>query len=100
MSACTYHVYILSNAGRIVLYIGVTNDLARRLGERRAGMANAFTSRYRAKDLLWFEPFQYVNDAIAREKQLKRWHRDWKWNLVRGANPDLLDRTAELIHLR
>ena len=100
MPSRTYHVYILSNAGRTVLYIGVTNDLARHLGEHRAGRADAFTTRYRATHLLWYEAFSDVNDAIAREKHLERWHREWEWTLVRETNPDLSDRTAELIHIR
>ena len=96
----SYYVYALSNERRTVLYVGVTNSLARRLAEHRASTADAFTTRYRTTDLVWFEAFPDVNDAIAREKQLKRWHRAWKWTLVREANPDLRDLSAELIHLR
>ena len=95
-----YHTYILSNAGRTVLYIGVTNDLARRLEEHRRGAPGSFTTTYRTTDLLLFEPFGNVNDAIAREKQLKRWNREWKWNLIKETNPELRDLTDELIHLR
>lgn len=96
MRAHCYHVYILSNARRTVLYIGMTNDLARRVAEHKAGQVEGFTKRYRVRDLLWAESFSDVNDAIAREKQLKRWHRDWKWNLVRQTNPDLIDLGATL----
>jgi putative endonuclease len=94
-----YHVYVLSNKARTVLYIGVTNDLVRRMEEHRAGRVEGFTKRYRVKDLLWFELFGDVQAALAREKQLKAWHRDWKWNLVRETNPELEDRTAELMLL-
>ena len=95
-----YFVYMLSNERRTVLYTGVTNDLARRLREHRAGSADAFTTRYRTTDLVWFEPWPTIDDAIAREKKLKRWQRSWKWDLIRSGNPDLRDVTAELIHLR
>ena len=96
----SYYVYALSNERRTVLYVGVTNDLQRRLAEHRGGTGDAFTSRYRTVDLLWFETFPDVNDAIVREKQIKRWHRSWKWNLIRSVNPDLSERSGELIHLR
>ncbi len=96
----TYWVYLLSNARRSVLYVGVTNDLPRRLGEHRRSGDASFATQYRAADLLWFEAFSQIDDAIAREKQIKRWHREWKWNLVREANPELRDLTPELIHLR
>jgi putative endonuclease len=94
-----YWVYILSNRGRTVLYIGVTNDLVRRMEEHRSGRVEGFTKRYRVRDLLWFEAFGDVRAAIAREKQLKAWHREWKWNLVRETNPELSDLTPDLMHL-
>lgn len=94
-----YYVYILSNRRRTVLYIGMTNDLARRMKEHRQGLVEGFTKRYRVRDLLWFEPFSDVNGAIAREKQLKNWHRDWKWNLVRHHNPTLVDVSHGLVRL-
>ena len=99
MRGRTYHVYLLSNARRTVLYLGVTNDLARRLAEHRAGSVPGFTQRYRVRDLLWYEPHADVNDAIAREKQLKNWHRDWKRNLVRASNPELRDLSEDLLRL-
>ncbi|GAB5535034.1 MAG: GIY-YIG nuclease family protein [Rubricoccaceae bacterium] len=95
----TYFVYIISNAGRSVLYIGMTNDLHRRMREHKDGAVEGFSKQYRAGDLLWFDSFSDVNEAIAREKQIKNWHRDWKWNLVRESNPELRDLTPELIHL-
>ena len=78
----SYYVYLLSNEKRTVLYTGVTNDLARRLGQHRAGTPDAFTTRYRVTDVMWFEPFPRIEDAIAREKVLKRWQRAWKWDLI------------------
>ncbi|HEX8386275.1 MAG TPA: GIY-YIG nuclease family protein [Rubricoccaceae bacterium] len=100
MRSRSYYVYALSNERRTVLYVGVTNDLVRRLGEHRSGSGDTFSTRYRATDLVWFEAFPDVNDAIAREKQVKAWRRAWKWDLVRSVNPDLSDRSDELIHLR
>ena len=100
MGAHTFYVYLLSNERRTVLYTGVTNDLARRLGEHRQGTADAFTTRYRTTDLVWFESHGSIVKAIAREKRIKRWKRFWKWDLVRTMNPELQELSGELIHLR
>ena len=78
MTPRTYWTYLLSNTGRSVLYVGVTNDIALRVAEHRRGDGDTFATRYRTADLLWFEAFPDVNDAIAREKQIKRWRRAWK----------------------
>ncbi|MEM1041545.1 MAG: GIY-YIG nuclease family protein [Bacteroidota bacterium] len=91
MKVHRYYVYILSNRRRTVLYVGMTNDLTRRVAEHKAGRVEGFTKRYRVRDLLWVGTFRDANDAVAREKQLKNWHRDWKWNLVRQQNPNLVD---------
>ncbi|MEO0740738.1 MAG: GIY-YIG nuclease family protein [Bacteroidota bacterium] len=91
MNRHRYHVYFLSNRTRTVLYCGVANDLARRLLEHRSGAVEGFTKRYRVHDLLWFETFGEVHNAITREKQLKNWRRAWKWNLIRESNPGLRD---------
>ncbi len=96
MGPHTYFVYILSNARRTVLYIGVTNDLKRRLEEHRRGAGESFSNKYRTTDLLWCERFGFIHDAIAREKQLKNWHREWKWNLVRESNPEMRDLAEEV----
>ncbi|MEL6770880.1 MAG: GIY-YIG nuclease family protein [Bacteroidota bacterium] len=95
MNRHRYYVYLLSNRARTVLYCGVTNDLARRLHEHRDDAVKGFTKRYRVHDLLWFEMFSNVRDAIAREKQLKNWRRVWKWNLIRERNPGLRDLTQD-----
>lgn len=97
MGKHTYFVYMLSNVRRTVLYIGVTNDLRRRMKEHRNGEGGRFSKKYRAVDLLWYERFGYIGDAIAREKQLKNWRREWKWNLIREANPELRDMTEEVL---
>ena len=81
-----YYVYILASLSRR-LYIGVTNNLERRLYEHRHPVGNTFASRYRITRLVHFEEYGYVLDAIAREKQLKRWSRTKKICLVERHNP-------------
>lgn len=82
----TYYVYILSNKSK-TLYIGVTNDLKRRMFEHKNKLVNGFTKRYNLTKLVYFEVFNNSQDAIRREKQLKNWHRDWKINLINKNNP-------------
>lgn len=90
----TYYVYILSNSRRTVLYIGVTNDLERRLCEHRSGQIPGFTKQYNCHELLYFEEASNVGDAIFREKQLKKWSRAKKLALIQALNPDLRDLSA------
>jgi len=87
------HVYILTNTGRTVLYIGVTNDLPRRLYEHRTGRGDAskFTGRYQADLLVYFETLLDATQAIAREKQLKGWARAKKEALINSFNPNWTD---------
>ena len=73
------------------LYIGVTNNLNRRISEHSSGVGGLFSARYNLKRLVYFETFRDVRVAIAREKQLKRWHRQWKINLIESINPDWKD---------
>ena len=80
-------VYILASRFRGTLYIGVTSDLIRRIWEHRNGIRSRFSSRYAVYRLVWFEPFGDMEFAILREKQLKRWHRQWKINLIEETNP-------------
>jgi putative endonuclease len=91
-----YFVYILANKPQGTLYIGVTNDLARRVGEHKEGLVPGFTKRYGIKMLVWFEQYGDINDAIAQEKKLKRWRRDWKKNLIERDNPHWLDPSPSL----
>lgn len=91
-----YTVYILTNKKDGVLYIGVTGGIDDRLRRHRLGEGSTFTKKYQAHKLVYFEDFQYVNDAIAREKQLKNWHRQWKINLIESENPDWNDLAPEL----
>ena len=89
-------MYILSNPGRTVLYIGVTAALRERITRHKLGEASDFTTKYNVVDLMYFEEFQDMTQAIFREKQLKNWHRDWKWNLIREKNPNLTDLYSSL----
>lgn len=87
----TYYVYILTNKNNTTFYIGVTNNIVKRLFEHRTGLIEGFTKRYRLKKLVYLEEYNDVNEAIAREKQLKNWHREWKLNLIRRVNPEFND---------
>jgi putative endonuclease len=83
-----YFVYILTNYTKTVLYIGMTNDLIRRLGEHiEKYNPNGFTAKYKCKYLLHWESYQYVRDAIAREKEIKKWRREKKEALINEYNP-------------
>lgn len=73
------------------LYIGVTSDIARRVNENRHGLVPGFTKRYGLKHLMYLEVFDYIDQAIQREKCLKRWKRDWKIDLINYHNPDCND---------
>jgi len=74
-----------------VLYIGITNNLERRLIEHKNKLIEGFSKKYNLTKLMYFEQFQYVNDAIKREKQLKNWKRDWKIELIEEDNKDWHD---------
>ena len=74
-----------------VIYVGVTNNLIRRVGEHKLGAIAGFSKNYKTYKLLYFEETSSVEEAIKREKQLKNWHRDWKLNLICNSNPDLID---------
>ena len=86
-----YYVYILSNQTNTVLYIGVTNDLHRRLYEHKSGQINGFTQKYHIHKLVYFEEYTEVNYAIARKKQLKNWVRSKKNRLIETQNPNWND---------
>jgi putative endonuclease len=89
-------VYILASGKRGTLYIGVTSNLPKRLHEHRAGTTKGFASRYGALRLVLIEPSASMAAAIAREKQLKNWHRDWKIAHIEAANPDWRDLAVDL----
>ncbi|MDF2432000.1 MAG: putative endonuclease [Mucilaginibacter sp.] len=85
-----FYTYILTNSTKEVLYVGITNDLDRRLYEHYFGVGakDSFTSKYKCYYLIWFERYQYVNHAIEREKEIKGWSRSKKNKLVEQENPD------------
>ena len=91
-----YHVYIVSNRYRTVFYTGMTNDLQRRVWEHKNGQGSEFTSRYRVTDLLYYEEYIQVKEAIRREKQLKRWGRRKKLALIQTLNPGMVDLAEQL----
>ena len=86
-----YFVYMLSSKPQGTLYIGITNDLLRRVTEHREGLVPGFTKKYGVKRLVWFERHGDIRGAIAREKKLKRWRRDWKRSLIETDNPHWAD---------
>jgi len=86
-----YFVYILASKPHGTLYVGVTNDLMRRVYEHREELIPGFTKKYGVKTLVWFESCGDVNEAIAQEKRIKRWRRDWKKNLIERDNPYWID---------
>ncbi len=91
------YVYILASKPYGTLYIGVTNNLSRRIYEHRDGIASAFTRRYNVKRLVWYEEYRTVAEAIQRETSLKRWKRDWKIDLVNKTNPEWRDLYETLV---
>ncbi|TRO64357.1 GIY-YIG nuclease family protein [Christiangramia sabulilitoris] len=90
------YTYILANKTRTVLYIGVTSELKSRQIQHKNGEGSIFTRKYKIYDLMYFEEFSDINQAIAREKQLKNWHKDWKLNLIKTENPEMRDLFSEL----
>jgi putative endonuclease len=87
MEERTYYVYILASGQHGTLYVGVTNSLIRRVAEHKAKDVAGFTKRYGVDRLVWWTSFGEIGDAIAFEKKLKRWRRDWKVNLIEAGNP-------------
>ena len=82
-----YHVYIVCNKYNNVLYTGVTGDLQTRIHEHRTHRLKGFTSKYNAEKLIYYEEFGDISEAIAFEKKIKKWRRDWKDALVSEKNP-------------
>ncbi|MBQ8458743.1 GIY-YIG nuclease family protein [bacterium] len=91
-----YYVYILTNYNNTTFYIGVTDNLLRRLHEHKNKITKGFSAKYNLNKLIYFECTNFIEDALNREKQLKNWHRDWKLNLVKSTNPDFKDLGPEI----
>jgi len=83
------YVYILANEYRTTFYIGMTANLKERMDQHKNELGSKFTLKYNVKDLIYFEEFKDINQAILREKKLKNWHHDWKINLIKEMNPTL-----------
>jgi len=82
-----FYVYILCNKKNGTLYTGVTSNLAKRIYEHKNELIEAFTSKYKVHNLVWYETHETALGAIAREKQIKHWKREWKLNLIESINP-------------
>jgi len=93
----TYWVYILASKPGGTLYVGVTNDLVRRVYEHREGLADGFTKRYGVKSLVYFEPYETIITALQREKNIKHWPREWKIDLIVGRNPEWRDLYEDIV---
>ena len=87
----TYYVYIMSNTSDTTVYIGVTNDIQRRVSEHKSGLIPGFTQKYNCTKLLYFEEYSDINQAIEREKKLKKWRREKKDWLIKTLNPEFKD---------
>lgn len=92
-----YFVYILASKRNGTLYIGVTNDLIRRVWQHKSKIADGFTKKYGVVQLVYYEATENIESAILREKQLKNWHRKWKINLIQSKNPEWRDLYEEII---
>jgi putative endonuclease len=90
------YVYIVSNKTRSVLYIGVTSNLWVRINQHKSGQGSAFTSKYNCTDLLYYEFYPTIEEALERETQLKWWKRAWKDELIEKFNPTFRDLTSEV----
>jgi putative endonuclease len=90
------YVYILANFSRTTFYTGVTSNLGKRLEKHQAGAGSKFSAKYKLRDLVYFETFDRIDDAILREKQLKQWHRGWKIRLIESVNPEMRDLSGEI----
>lgn len=91
-----YCVYILTNKYNSTFYIGITNNLSRRIFEHQQKFVSGFSQKYNLKKLVHVEQFNEVKEAIDREKQLKNWHRDWKINLIKQNNPLFEDLSEQI----
>ena len=94
-----FYTYISACKSRTAIYIGVTGDLKKRMAEHKSGFGSDHTSRYRIRDLVYFETHETLDEAIARERKLKRWRRDWKNQLIEQTNPKWRDLCMEVSFL-
>ena len=92
-----FFVYILANKRNGTLYIGMTDDLVKRVWQHRNEVVPGFSKRYGVKTLVWYETYESRESAFARERQLKKWNRKWKLELIEAANPSWRDLAEKLI---
>ena len=92
-----FYVYLMASRTR-VLYCGITNSLQRRVRQHKDGTHPGFSKTYRCTRLVWFQAFQYVDNAILREKQIKRWRRDKKLTLIQEQNPSWQDLSEDWLN--
>ena len=92
-----YYVYILTRERNSVFYVGVTNDLARRVYEHKMELVEGFTKKYNIKMLVYYEHFENINSAISREKAIKKWKRQYKISAIESINPQWKDLYFDLI---
>jgi putative endonuclease len=90
-----FYVYILANERNTTLYIGVTNNIERRVYEHKTHLNKGFTYKYNITKLVWYDVFPNSTTAILREKQLKKWNREWKERIINEINPEWKDLSAE-----
>ena len=91
------YVYILASERNGTLYIGITNDLIRRVYEHKNNLIEGFTSKYNVQRLVYYEQFDNIEYAIQREKRLKKWYRKWKLELIEKSNPNWNDLYTDLV---
>jgi len=93
-----YYLYILASKKNGTLYIGVTNDLLKRVYEHKNNLMGGFTEKYNVHNLVYYETFSNIYDAIAREKRMKKWERKWKIELIEKSNPQWRDLYFDMIN--
>jgi putative endonuclease len=92
-----YYVYILANKKNGTIYIGITGDLIKRIYEHKQNLIDGFTKKYNIHDLVYYEVHKEIEEAINREKQIKKWNRKWKLRLIEKDNPTWMDLYAEMV---
>ncbi|MCX5902737.1 MAG: GIY-YIG nuclease family protein [Proteobacteria bacterium] len=92
-----YYVYMLASRKNGTLYIGVTNNLLKRVYEHKENLIEGFTKQYNVHTLVWYEVHNDIREAITREKQIKKWNRNWKLRIIENLNPEWKDLYGELV---
>jgi len=94
---CEYHVYMMASKRNGTLYVGMTNKLSERVSQHKGGTASKFTKRYGVKKLVYYEGHNNMEEAVSREKELKKWNRQWKMRLVDHFNPEWKDLYCDIV---